>query len=178
MPSIKRVMDYSHLNYYEVLNLPCDVFLLMARNSYIDELKSLAEETLVDGAQLCADSLDGKMVVLSFWASYDPVSRINSYDLLRINDDFAEASFEGGSGLAVVCVSLDQFVTPLKKAIEADGTASLTHICDRLGKESPLAKGFDVNRPVNLLMSADGHIVARDFGTNTIRETLEFLRRE
>ena len=40
MPSIKRVMDYSHLNYYEVLNLPCDVFLLMARNSYIDELNA------------------------------------------------------------------------------------------------------------------------------------------
>ena len=40
MPSIKRVMDYSHLNYHEVLNLPCDVFLLMARNSYIDELNA------------------------------------------------------------------------------------------------------------------------------------------
>lgn len=40
MPSIKRVMDYSRLNYYEVLELPCDVFLLMARNSYIDELNS------------------------------------------------------------------------------------------------------------------------------------------
>lgn len=40
MPSIKRVMDYSRLNYCEVLELPCDVFLLMARNSYVDELNS------------------------------------------------------------------------------------------------------------------------------------------
>lgn len=43
MPSIHRVIEYSGLTYNEVLQLPCDVFLLMVRNHYIDELNSTQE---------------------------------------------------------------------------------------------------------------------------------------
>jgi hypothetical protein len=40
MPSIRRVIEYSGLNYYEVLELPCDVFMLMNKNSIMDTLNS------------------------------------------------------------------------------------------------------------------------------------------
>ena len=40
LPSIHRVIEYSGLNYHQALALPCDVFLLMVRNHYIDELNS------------------------------------------------------------------------------------------------------------------------------------------
>lgn len=43
MPNVKRVMDYSRLNFNEVLELPCDVFKLMIRNSIIDELSKTEE---------------------------------------------------------------------------------------------------------------------------------------
>lgn len=43
MPSIHRAIEYSGLDYNKVLLLPCDVFLLMVRNHYIDELKSTQE---------------------------------------------------------------------------------------------------------------------------------------
>lgn len=43
MSTIKRVMDYSKLNYFEVLNLPCDVFKLMVKNSLIDEYNQSEE---------------------------------------------------------------------------------------------------------------------------------------
>ncbi len=43
MPSIHRVIEYSGLNYNQVLQLPCDVFLLMVRNHYIEELQSTQE---------------------------------------------------------------------------------------------------------------------------------------
>ena len=43
MPSINRAIEYSGLTYNEVLQLPCDVFLLMVRNHYIDELNSTQE---------------------------------------------------------------------------------------------------------------------------------------
>lgn len=38
MPSIRRVIEYSGLNYYEALNLPCDTFMLMSKNAYVDEM--------------------------------------------------------------------------------------------------------------------------------------------
>lgn len=40
MPSIRRVIQYSGLNYYEVLELPCDTFMLMNKNSIMDTLNS------------------------------------------------------------------------------------------------------------------------------------------
>jgi len=43
MPNIKRVMDYSRLNYFEVLELPVDTYLMMLKNSVIDELNSSEE---------------------------------------------------------------------------------------------------------------------------------------
>lgn len=43
MPSIHRAIEYSGLTYNEVLQLPCDVFLLMVRNHYLDELNSTQE---------------------------------------------------------------------------------------------------------------------------------------
>lgn len=43
MPSIKQVMDYGRLTYYEALELPCDVFKLMLKNAIVDKLKETEE---------------------------------------------------------------------------------------------------------------------------------------
>lgn len=145
-------------------------------NIYLGEIKTLENETLVGGGHVPADTLNGKMLIVSFWASYDAQSRVNAYELVRIRDDFRNAAFAGAEGLEVICVSLDIFKSPVRKAIEADGTQEFYHICDYKGEESPLASKFDVNRPVNLLISPEGRIVARDFGTRTIEKALKFMK--
>lgn len=43
MPTIRRVIKYSGLNYHQAIQLPCDLFLLMAKNDYIDELNQSEE---------------------------------------------------------------------------------------------------------------------------------------
>lgn len=43
MPSIKRVIDYSNLNYHQVLELRCDEFKLMLKHSIIDSLNQTEE---------------------------------------------------------------------------------------------------------------------------------------
>lgn len=43
MPSIKLVMDYGRLSFYEVMSLPCDVFLLMKKHAVIDRLNQTEE---------------------------------------------------------------------------------------------------------------------------------------
>lgn len=43
MPTIKRVIDYSGMNFERVLELPTDVFLLMVKDSIISELESTEE---------------------------------------------------------------------------------------------------------------------------------------
>lgn len=147
-------------------------------NIYQGEINDLASETLVNGGYISPDSLRGKMLIVNFWASYDAASRVNAYDLIQIRDNYHATTFAGADGLEVVCISMDVFKSPVRKAIEADGTQDFYHICDYKGEDSPLASRFDVNRPVNLLIGPDGRILARDFGTHTIAEALEFLKQD
>lgn len=142
---------------------------------YADKVLAMSGLECVGGGQLHADSLNGKMIILNFWASYDATSRINNYELVKLSEEFANKSFHLGDGLEVVSISLDKFKSPLKKAIATDGTEIFYHICDYKGLESDLAKSFDVNRPVNLLLDSNGTIVARDFNVSTLRSALSML---
>lgn len=60
LPSIHRVIQYSGLNYYQVLELPCDLFQLMLKNSIVEELNHTEEgrEYLAKCERLNATTLD------------------------------------------------------------------------------------------------------------------------
>lgn len=142
---------------------------------YSAQIKSISAMNQVDGTPVSSDSLKGKMLILNFWASYDATSRINNFELLKLSDEYRNVSFYNGEGLSVVSISLDKFKAPLRKAIATDGTDCFSHICDYKGVDSELALSFDVNRPVNLLVDADGKIVARDFNVGTLRSALQMM---
>lgn len=142
---------------------------------YTEQIRSLTERVDVFGDTMKLKSIEGKMLIVNFWASYDATSRINAHSLAKLAEQYADAEFYNSKGLEVVSVSLDTYRSPLKKAISADGTENFHHICDFKGTESEMAKSFDVNRPVNLLIDANGKIVARDFKVQTLATTLEMM---
>lgn len=142
---------------------------------YSSQIESIANMTQIDGTRITPDTLEGKMLILNFWASYDAISRINNFELIQLSEDFKYSTFFNGNGLSVISISLDKYKAPLRKAIETDGTQDFCHICDYEGLESQLAQSFDVNRPVNLLVDADGKIVARDFNVSILKSALEML---
>ena len=43
LPVVRRVIRYSGLNYFQAMQLPCDLFLAMAKNDYVDELNQSEE---------------------------------------------------------------------------------------------------------------------------------------
>lgn len=43
MPAVHLVIEYSGLSYNEVLDLPCDTYLLMLKNATLDKLNSTQE---------------------------------------------------------------------------------------------------------------------------------------
>lgn len=142
---------------------------------YNEQIAAMAGMEQVSGQHIIGDSLNGKMLLLNFWASYDAQSRMNNYHLVQLSETYKNSQFYNGEGLQVVSISLDRYKSPLKKAIETDGTKNFYHICDFKGTESELAKSFDINRPVNLLLDADGKIVARDFNVEALATALEML---
>ncbi len=142
---------------------------------YTEQIKALEGRATVSGDTISKADIEGKMLILNFWASYDATSRMNSYQLVGLANEYADADFYNSKGLNVVSVSLDKYTSPMKKAIATDGTESFLHICDKQGTESEMARNFDVNRPVNLLIDSKGKIVARDFHVDDLRKTLEML---
>ena len=146
-----------------------------ANQMYKTQINSIDGVEELDGKIFSADSVEGKMLIINFWASYDATSRINNFDLVALADEYRDKSFYKGEGLDVVSISLDRYKTPLRQAIQTDGTTAFHHICDYQGLESEIARSFDVNGPVNMLVDAEGQVVARDFNVSQLKSTLEML---
>jgi len=143
----------------------------------IGDRAPVIQTTLLQGESFELDSLKGKMVILNFWASYDAPSRMNNYQLNQIHSNYQNVQFHKGQDLEVVSISLDRFQYPLELAIQQDETVHFMHICDFLGIDGPIARTFDVDRPVNLLSDGSGRILAKDSSLAKIEKSLAFLAR-
>ncbi|MCW3806505.1 peroxiredoxin family protein [Plebeiibacterium marinum] len=133
--------------------------------------------TLLNGSEFSLESLDGKMVLIDFWASYDGESRVDNHQKMKLQKEFANGKFHNGEGFVVVSISLDRFKSPLKKAIEEDGLTNALHICDYQGAESSIAKAFKVEKPSNFLIDGDGRLIASSSSINKVTSSLEYLHR-
>ena len=68
MPSIKKVMDYGHLSFYQALDLPCDVFKLMLKHATVEQLMQTEEgrKQLEDIERLKTSSIDLDGLITNF----------------------------------------------------------------------------------------------------------------
>lgn len=139
-----------------------------------DEAPGIHTE-LIDGSSFELSDYRGKMVILNFWASYHAQSRMNNFHLNQIYTDYLSQDFHKGQDLVVVSVSLDRFKSPLKLAIEQDETAEFKHICDFAGKNGSIAKMYNINNPINILIDGEGRIVTKDAEYSKIEKSLSFL---
>lgn len=130
---------------------------------------------LLDGKPFNLQHLNGKMVMLNFWASYDAQSRINNYYLNDILKKYQEQLFINGNNLVVVSISLDRYKAPLDIAIEQDETQDFTHICDFMGTDGDISRLYNIDTPMNILIDGDGRIVCKDLNYSKIEESLSLL---
>ena len=135
------------------------------------------QTTLLNGDEFDLKSLQGKMVLLDFWASYDGESRMENHQKMMLQKKFANSKFYKGEGFVVVSISLDRFKSPLNKAIREDGLINALHICDYKGAESSISKTFQVDKPINYLIDGDGRLVACSPSMDKVSESLEYLSR-
>jgi len=132
---------------------------------------------LLNGSDFDLESLQGKMVLIDFWASFDGESRVENPQKMMLQKKFANSKFHNGEGFVVVSISLDRFKSPLKKAIMQDELTNALHICDYKGTESSIAKAYQVQEPVNYLIDGDGRLVARSTSVDKVIASLEYLQR-
>lgn len=112
------------------------------------------------GAMHTLSALSGKVVLVDFWHSADPASRLNNAELRKLYEGAHERGFE------VYQVSFDTQKAAWVQAVQAQKLPWI-EVCDLLGSDGPAAVRYNVSRlPTNFLIDRTGTIVGRDlFGT-------------
>jgi peroxiredoxin len=125
-----------------------------------------------NGEQVSLSDLRGKVVLISFWASWCPYCRVSNPELVKV---YAE---HGGDKFEVLGVSLDRDQAAWLKGIEEDGLKWI-HVSDLKGWQSGPAAEYAVRSiPQNVLIGADGIILDRNVEYHELGERLEGLLTE
>ena len=125
----------------------------------------------VYGDKLKLSDLQGKYVLIDFWASWCGPCRRENPNLVRLFEKFRKKDF------TILSVSLDNNIDAWKKAIEKDGLIWKNHVSDLLGWESPLTKIYKFNQiPHTVLVNKEGKIIAKNLrGKQLENKLLEIL---
>jgi len=116
------------------------------------------------GKEVRLSSLDGKFILLSFWASQDLNSRKQNITLKKLYKKYKS------KGLEIYQVSVDQDEKLWKAAIKEDGL-NWINVCDLESGSGLAVRNFNVQQiPGNYLISKDGDIVGKNLYGSTLEE--------
>ncbi len=158
-------------------------FLLFSHISFSQEkgtnVGNIAPEiqnTTPNGKQLSLSELEGKLVLIDFWASWCRPCRYENPNLVRAWQKYKDKDFVKGEGFTIFSVSLDKNKKMWIEAIKADNLQWPYHVSDLKGWYSKPAQKYNVRSiPSNFLIDENGKIIARNLRGPEIEKVLEQL---
>ncbi|MEZ5013149.1 MAG: TlpA disulfide reductase family protein [Chitinophagales bacterium] len=114
--------------------------------------------------------LQGKVVLLDFWASWCGPCRKENPNVVKAYAKYHPKGFE------IFSVSLDNDKNAWEKAIKADGLTWPDHVCSQDPRNNQAAADYRVNAiPSSFLINADGIIVAENLRGQALEMKLKEL---
>ena len=115
-------------------------------------------------------ALKGKFVLLYFWVSWDPNSRINNPNLSVVRNKYKDVVFSGGEkGFEVFSVSLDSDRDEWLAALRKDKMQGVA-VNDAYSKYAGVYKITNIT--TSFLLDGNGKIVAKDLSMSQLDKTL------
>jgi thiol-disulfide isomerase/thioredoxin len=127
-----------------------------------------------EGDTITLSSLQGKLVLIDFWASWCPPCRAENPKLAKVYTNFKDKKFEGGNGFTVYSVSCDKEKEAWKHAIIADSLVWKSHVSELKGWEAEATYTYKISSiPSNILVDGNGTILAKDLTAEALSNFLQ-----
>ncbi len=130
----------------------------------------------LEGEIMQLSSLRGKLVLIDFWASWCNPCRMENPHLVKVYDEYNDASFTKGEGFEIFSVSLDRNEEAWREAVVKDRLDWPYQLGNAEGARTQAAQDYNVQMiPSNFLLDQHGVIIATNLRGEALDEKLESL---